>query len=67
MDNDSNNDDNTSEFKPDERQQKLINEALKYHREAQQSGRYAPERLVRKWSSEVGIDISQYDKKGNKK
>jgi hypothetical protein len=60
-----------SDFKPDERQQKLIDEALKYHREAQQSGRYAPERLVRKWSSEVGInidmDISQYDKKGNKK
>jgi len=63
MDNDSNNDDNTSEFKPDERQQKLINEALKYHREAQQSGRYAPERLVRKWSSEVGIELPVKKKK----
>lgn len=66
MDNDSNND-NTPEFKPDERQQKLINEALRYHREAQQSGSYAPERLVRKWSSEVGIDVRKYDKRGNKK
>lgn len=45
----------TTEFKPDARQQKLIDEAMKRHHEAQQSGRFAPDRLVRKWSSEVGI------------
>lgn len=43
-------------FKPDKRQQRLIDAATKSHREAQASGRHAPDRLVEKWSSEVGLD-----------
>ncbi|NIE63223.1 hypothetical protein [Burkholderia sp. Ax-1719] len=45
-----------SEFKPDERQQRLIEQALRSHREAQAHGSYAPEWLVEKWSNEVGVD-----------
>jgi hypothetical protein len=46
-------------FKPDERQQQLIETALASHHEAQVSGQYAPDRLVEKWSSEVGIDAPE--------
>lgn len=51
-----------AEFKPDERQQRLIEQALRSHQKAQVRGQYAPERLVEKWSSEVGIER---DKKGS--
>lgn len=44
-----------TQFKPNARQRKLIDEALSAHRSAQVSGRYAPDRLVSKWSSEIGI------------
>ncbi|SDJ36506.1 hypothetical protein SAMN04487926_14533 [Paraburkholderia steynii] len=44
-----------AKFKPDERQQKLIETARRSHREAQARGRFAPRRLVEKWSSEAGI------------
>ncbi len=50
-----------AEFKPDARQQRLIEQALRSHRKAQARGQYAPERLVERWSSEVGIER---DKKG---
>jgi hypothetical protein len=39
-------------FKPDERQQRLIDEALVAHRSEQANGRYAPQRLIRKWCAE---------------
>lgn len=39
-------------FQPDERQQMLIERALASHRWAQAFGRYAPSRLVRKWTRE---------------
>lgn len=39
-------------FQPNERQQALIERALSSHRWAQAFGRYAPRRLVRKWTSE---------------
>jgi hypothetical protein len=39
-------------FQPDERQQALIERARTSHRWAQAFGRYAPSRLVRKWTSE---------------
>jgi hypothetical protein len=39
-----------------ERQRRLIEDAREAHREAQVHGRPAPERLVEKWSSEVGIE-----------
>jgi hypothetical protein len=42
-------------FKPNRHQRALIEAALETHRHAQELGRYAPERLVEKWSSEVGI------------
>ena len=42
-------------FRPDERQRRLIEEALEAHRQAQTNGQFAPDRLLRKWSSEVGI------------
>ncbi|REG49636.1 hypothetical protein B0G80_6034 [Paraburkholderia sp. BL6669N2] len=42
-------------LKPDERQQNLIDAALASHREVQSRGRYAPDRLVEKWSNESGI------------
>ncbi|WP_162600864.1 hypothetical protein [Paraburkholderia sp. C35] len=42
-------------FKPDERQRKLIEKGLKSHRKAQARGRHAPDRLIEKWSHEVGI------------
>ena len=45
-----------SGFKPDERQQKLVKKALRSHRRAQARGRYAPDRLVEKWSGETGIE-----------
>ncbi len=45
-----------TEFKPDERQQELIQKALRSHHKAQTRGRYAPQQLVEKWSSEVGIE-----------
>jgi hypothetical protein len=40
----------------DERQRRLIEDAHEAHREAQVHGRPVPERLVEKWSSEVGIE-----------
>lgn len=39
-------------FQPDARQHALIEHALTSHRRAQMFGRYAPSRLVRKWTSE---------------
>lgn len=39
-------------FRPNRRQQVLIERALASHRRAQMFGRYAPSRLVRKWSRE---------------
>ena len=45
-----------AEFKPDERQQELIQNALRSHRKAQARGRYAPQQLVEKWISEAGIE-----------
>jgi hypothetical protein len=39
-------------YQPSKRQQKLIKRALASHRWAQAIGRYAPSRLVRKWTSE---------------
>jgi len=45
-----------TEFKPDEREQKLVEKALRTHRKAQARGRYAPDRLVEKWSNEAGIE-----------
>ncbi len=44
-----------SAFKPEEHQQPLIEKALRSHRKAQARGRFAPERLVEKWSNEAGI------------
>ncbi|WP_156516804.1 hypothetical protein [Paraburkholderia caribensis] len=49
------------EFKPDERQQKLIEKALRTHRKAQARRRYAPDRLVEKWSNEAGIEPPKPD------
>lgn len=46
-------------FTPDKRQQRLIDEALRVHRQAQTSGLYVPDRLVKKWSGEVGIGTSE--------
>ena len=46
-----------AEFEPDERQQELIQKALRSHRKAQARGRYAPQQLVEKWSREVGIEV----------
>lgn len=43
-------------FKPDEREQSLIERALRSHRRAQARARYAPKRLVEKWSAEGGIE-----------
>lgn len=43
-------------FKPDKRQQRLIDAAIKSHREAQASGKHAPDRLVENRSSELGLD-----------
>jgi hypothetical protein len=37
------------------RDNKLIDAVLAWHREAQSHSRYAPDRLVEKWSNEVGI------------
>jgi hypothetical protein len=58
-----------AEFRPDERQQRLIEQALRSHREAQKRGQYAPDRLVEKWSSEVVIEPEKKgadaDEKGN--
>lgn len=45
-------------FQPNEREQMLIERALASHRWAQMFGRYAPSRLVRKWSSENSIPMS---------
>jgi hypothetical protein len=42
-------------FKPDDRQRKFINTALASHHDAQAGDRYAPDRLVERWSGEVGI------------
>ncbi|WP_116123370.1 hypothetical protein [Paraburkholderia sp. BL6669N2] len=42
-------------FEPDEDQQESIDKALAAHRRAQANGIYAPDRLVEKWSSEVGF------------
>jgi hypothetical protein len=50
-----------AEFKPDERQQRLIAQALRSHRKAQARGQCAPERLVEKWGSEVGIKREKKD------
>jgi len=43
-------------FKPNEHQRRLIADALEAHREAQAHGKAAPDRLVEKWSSEIGIE-----------
>jgi hypothetical protein len=43
-------------FDPDARQKAIIEEGLAEHRQAQASGRPAPNRLLRKWNSEAGIE-----------
>lgn len=48
-----------NDFKPDARQKALIERALKSHRAAQAKRKYAPRRLVERWSSEAGIDYPQ--------
>jgi hypothetical protein len=47
--------------KPDERQQELIEKALRSHRKAQARGKFAPRRLVEKWSREVGIEPHNHE------
>lgn len=46
-------------FTPDDRQRRLIEETLRAHQQAQEHGEFAPERLVRKWSREVGIECPE--------
>jgi hypothetical protein len=48
-----------TEFTPDERQKRLIEKSLQAHRAAQKRGRFAPDRLVQKWSSEIGLEQSK--------
>jgi hypothetical protein len=42
-------------IKLDERQRRLVEQARQAHRDAQAHNPPAPDRLVEKWSSEVGI------------
>lgn len=53
-------------FQPNEREQILVERALASHRWAQAMGRYAPLRLVRKWTSE-NPDVSNKDRFGKRK
>jgi hypothetical protein len=48
-----------AKFKPDERQRDVIERARQPHGDAQANSPAAPDRLVRKWSREVGIDPPQ--------
>jgi len=49
-------------FRPNRRQKKRIEAGLRGHRAAQANGRPAPERLIRKWSSEVGIQLPKLNR-----
>jgi hypothetical protein len=44
-----------ADFEPDERQRGLIEQALRRHRKAQSRHKFAPDRLVEKWTSETAI------------
>ena len=52
-----------NDFEPDARKKRLIEQALKAHRKAQAKGRYAPRRLVERWSSEAGIERPEHNQK----
>ncbi|MGF6505887.1 hypothetical protein OKW26_001690 [Paraburkholderia sp. 32] len=45
-----------SKFIPTAEQAAKIQQALKSHRRAQRRGRYAPRRLIERWSAEAGIE-----------